>query len=63
MEEMTISMEEMIEERFAELASADGYETWWECESRWDEYSAQMIAEGLDEEAVEEFFSTMAYDM
>ena len=56
-------LEEMIQERFAELAEAEGFEAWWECEHRWEAYAEQMIAEGLDAEAVEDFFSNLGEEL
>lgn len=55
--------EEMIQERFSELAEAEGFKTWWECEHRWEDYAELMIAEGLDAEAVGKFFSVLSEDL
>lgn len=59
----TEMMMEAIEDRFAELAQADGYEAWWDCEGQWELYEEQMIAEGLDADMVAEFFSEMAEEL
>lgn len=55
--------EEAMEYRFIELMEADGYEYWWECEERWDDYEAELKLEGFDEEMVEDFFVDMAWDI
>ena len=59
----TEMMMEAIEERFAELAQADGYEAWWDCEGQWERYEEQMIAEGLDAEMGHELFEEMAEEL
>lgn len=59
----TEMMMEAIEERFAELAQADGYEAWWDCEGQWERYEEQMIAEGLDAEMVHDLFKEMAEEL
>ena len=59
----TEMMMDAIEERFAELTTADGYTEWWESEDAWERYEEQMVAEGFDADAVSEFFSQMAWDM
>lgn len=59
----TEMMMEAIEERFAELAQADGYEAWWDCEGQWERYEEQMIAEGLDADMVHDLFAEMAEEL
>ena len=59
----TEMMMEAIEDRFAELAQADGYEAWWDCEGQWERYEEQMIAEGLDAEMVHDLFEEMAWEI
>lgn len=59
----TEMMMEAIEERFAELAQADGYEAWWDCEGQWERYEEQMITEGLDAEMVHDLFAEMAEEL
>lgn len=54
---------ERVEERFIELMVADGFEAWWECEDKWDEYEAIIKAEGYNAEVVEEFFYEMGEDL
>lgn len=58
-----VAMEEAMECRFIELMEADGYEYWWECEERWDDYEAELKVEGYDEEMVESLFEEMAWDI
>ena len=50
-------------DRFAEMMEADGFEAWWACEEKWDEYEDQLLKEGFDKEMVEDFFTEMAWDI
>lgn len=60
---MTRTNEEKMEIRFAEMMEADGFEAWWACEEKWDEYEAQLLKEGFDKEMVENLFNEMAWDI
>lgn len=58
-----MEMMERVEMAFAEMMESVGLEHWWESESYWEAWEGEMVASGLDAEAVEEFFSVMACDM
>ena len=52
-----------VEEMFEMFMEEEGFEAWWACEGRWDEWAERMIAEGLDEAEVEGFFSELAWEL
>ena len=56
-------MMELIEDMFARLMEMEGFEEWWETESRWDDWVEDMIAAWLNEEMVYDFFGELGWDM
>lgn len=54
---------EIIEMMFAEMATALGYDAWYECEEEWEDMELMLIGLGCDIETVENFFSEMAWDL
>ena len=59
----TMTMVEMVETMFTEIASEMGYETWWDAEEAWEEIETEMIARGCDADATAELFADMAADL
>ena len=59
----TMTMVEMVERMFAEIASDMGYTTWWDAEEAWDTIATQMVARGCDADAVADLLADMAADL
>jgi len=56
-------MREVVEMMFDEMASALGYDAWYETEELWDGMAEVMVSAGLDEKEVNSFFSDMAWEL